>query len=559
MDTEQAPGGKDWKDTIDLSYSPHVLSREFRACDDEDDEPDLVASSSESEEDEMDVDNSEIRPPGEKASGESATGHQPGGASSKEELTKPKFPTKYVKIADMDARIIEALKTDLSKTTQDWVAHGQDGAMIGLPWHTMPDAEHLQSIWSGADVSRIKASPAWFALRAAILKANPWMHMWNDPLGSINILRVLKEHKSQEHWDAPDGHLTLVFRLQGLAGVRVWTHRRNPNTLSTASGVPSKTYRVLPLKLNQAYAIDACRVGHFAGYSEGELLAIWRLGLNMDQFRKAREREASASPEQLNAEASAKWEGAKVLVMPSFDQFTIELDALSALPECIEPSGQDGEGNSDPSLEDEGPASNDVADNARSLVISQTLSSEEHPVVEFMVNESAVDIREAEVEDAVMGACGAVGLSVSEAETEDPRGPPEADPVQYDRSWSTQFEIKCPEGFELVSQEKGCPVVFKTKRCGGNSHYHLEFEQCKLPIGHRDRVKVRFRGRSMKQAGMTIVHREASMRSTFKVVDLQAYTLWMRRGGGLFNPSFCQGCCHSRWNTDAKGPARQAE
>jgi hypothetical protein len=447
---------------------------------------------------------------------EPAAGLQDAGASSIVQVAEPKFPARYIKIGDMDVKIIEALKMDLSKTTHEWVKHGGEAAMIGIPWHTLPGCGRLRSIWNGQDVNRIKASPAWFALRAAILKRNPWMNMWDDPLGSINLLKVLKGHKSQEHLDGPDGHLTLVFRLQGLATVSVWTNRRKPNQLSTAKKAPGKTYRLLPLQANQAYAIDACRVAHFAGYSEGEMLAIWRIGLSMDAFRRGQEREALASPHQLNAEASAKWEGVKALVMPSFEEFTAELEALSEECEDVEVSELKEDRGSLTMVEHEGAAPVVLAGGA--TLENSKQDGNEQGFEEFAVNEAAPhseetkyvvvmaeaqDREEVEAKGPALDAPGALSVVGAEAKFEDPRGPAEANPIQYDRTWSTRFEPECPAGYTLSSQEEGCPVVFKTNRSNGNSYLHLEFEPCKLPVGHRDRVRVKFRTRSLRGTGMS--------------------------------------------------------
>jgi hypothetical protein len=185
-------------------------------------------------------------------------------------------------------------------------------------------------------------------------------------------------------------------------------------------------------------------------------------------------------------------------------------------------------------------AAGDVNSNAESQAVYQAQPSEEDPAMEEVVSEVPAS-------------------DIMEAKTQDPREPPVADLTQYDRSWSTEFEAECPEGFTRVSQEVGCPAVFKTtKRSSGNGLVHLQFEQCQLPMGHRDRVKVKYRGRSMKQAGMTVVHHERSMKSVFRVVDLQAYTSWIRRREGLFEPSFCQGCCRKMWAIDVKAPVDQA-
>jgi hypothetical protein len=445
----------------------------------------------------------------------------------------------------------------VGQTSHDWKKHGKDEAMIGLPWHTIPEAEYLQSIWSGEEISRIRGSPAWFALRGAILKANPWMHMWSDPLGSINILRVLKSHKYNEHRDAADGHLTLVFRLSGLANVKVWTNRTDPNALSAASDFPNKTYQRLPLGRKRVYVMDAGRVGHYAGCTIGELLAVWHLGLNMEQFQEAQIREAAVSQEQLNAEATSMWEQAGDLIMPTYEEFRVELEALRTQSMCAEPHSQKRESEFDP---DEGLVSSDMKNEAKSAVTDRQQPSEVGDAVEeVMPIVPASGVMEVKTQDAVKGMLTIAASGIVEAKTQDPREPPVVDMAEYDRSWSTEFKAECPTEFTLVSQETGCQAVFESmERTDGNGLIHLQFERCQLPEGHRDRVKVKFRGRYPKQAGMTAVHQVSSMKDAFSVVDLQAFTSWIRRREELFEPSFWQGCCRRLWASAAKAPVDQA-
>jgi hypothetical protein len=583
LDTQHVPQGWEWNDAIDLTHGLEARERKIGPEGDEGPAPDLMGSDSDSEDESDDADDVQEQP-GQPDVREPTSGRRETGASGTERVTKPKFPAKYLKIADMDAKVIEVLKEDLLSTTDEWVEHGDGATMVGIPWHTLPGTESLRSIWNGQEVSRVKASPAWFALREAILKKNPWMHKWNDPLGSINLMKVLEAHTSQEHLDGPDGHLTLVFRLQGRAAVSVWANRRKPNQLSTARKVPSKKYRLLPLRENQAYAIDACRVAHFGGYSEGEILAIWRLGLCVKAFKKGQEREALASPDQLNAEASVKWEGIEALVMPNFEEFMAELKAQSEECEDEKTSGLEGDRSPRTIMEDEEVAPAELAGGA--TMEESWLDGRARDIVEFAVNEAAPHTEEVEPgivvsevhdreggeakgpaanapeapKDAAANAPEAPATVDTEAEVGDPRGPEEANPVMYDRTWSTKFESKCPDGYTLFSQGEGSPVVYKTKHNGNrNSNFHLEFEPCKLPVGHRDRVRVKYHTRSLGATKMSFVHRDRPGRESFATVDLKAYTRWMSSRGKQFVPKFCQGCCHGRWHARSEVESNQVE
>jgi hypothetical protein len=187
------------------------------------------------------------------------------------------------------------------------------------------------------------------------------------------------------------------------------------------------------------------------------------------------------------------------------------------------------------------------AQDAEEFAVNEALPHAEEVKLEAVMAE-VHDREEAEAKGPAINVPGAPSVVDAEAAVEDPRSPAEANQAEYDRTWSTKFESKCPDGYALYSQEEGGPVVYKTKRGNRNSSYHLEFEPCKLPAGHRDRVRVKCRTRSLGAAVMSLVHRDAHSRDSFATVDLEAYTRWMSSRGNQFVPKFCQGCCHSKWD-----------